>query len=344
MEASPRTPQHQLTISIPTYNRPQQVVQQVQSLLPMIDGRTVIRIIDNASPVNVLEMIRPLIPPALEGQVHLVQNPFNIGGNANILRCVELCQTEWLWILGDDDDVYPDALNTIFEDIALNPDSVFLNYTNRFFPREGSYQTTGFHDLIQRLDAIDTIAFVSSDIFRAPLLQAKLKYGYMYLYSWLPHVALMFSVIGRSGKANFSHRNLIDCEVGRKLGDQKFSIIAYCLGASTILDFAETKEDRSHLAELLFRGSDRLYVLYFHLAVAKLRGLEYTPSRFAGAQVYQRSLRYHPSLIFQAKLTFLRLFLTLWPQGLVSLFLFLGNRIYKRQIGMDDVPRVDVRM
>jgi hypothetical protein len=51
--------------------------------------------------------------PHIDAQ--LVRNKFNIGANANILRCLELVRNPWVWILGDDDLPLPNAIETILE-------------------------------------------------------------------------------------------------------------------------------------------------------------------------------------------------------------------------------------
>jgi len=48
------------------------------------------------------------------------------GGAGNVFRCLEECQTEWLWILSDDDPALPDAVAGLLAVCATNAVILFM--------------------------------------------------------------------------------------------------------------------------------------------------------------------------------------------------------------------------
>jgi abequosyltransferase len=82
-----------LTIAIPTYNRSEQIKATISLLLPQLTPECFLLIIDNHSDVPVSESLAALLATLPQSQYSIVRNRVNIGGNANIVRCFELCDT-----------------------------------------------------------------------------------------------------------------------------------------------------------------------------------------------------------------------------------------------------------
>lgn len=114
-----------LTIAIPTYNRPRQIKTQVEILVPQLCDEVRLLVLDNYSETPVTS----LFDDGTLSRFDIVRNQFNIGPDANIAKCVDLCTTEWLLILGDDDPMTDDAVATMLADLRSAPEgTVFLNY------------------------------------------------------------------------------------------------------------------------------------------------------------------------------------------------------------------------
>lgn len=116
--------EYQLSIYIPTYNRPSQIQRQVRCLLKQLTKQVKLVVVDNCSQTPV----ESLFTKEELSLFKIVRNPINIGGDANIARCHELCDTEWLWVLGDDDFVNENAVNIVLSFINEYPDVVWLNF------------------------------------------------------------------------------------------------------------------------------------------------------------------------------------------------------------------------
>ncbi len=103
----------QLTICIPTFNRWAQLEQSLDRILVNNSYGVKVLIIDNASDVAGFDQVLKVIERHNDKPCEVVRNPVNIGGDANILRCIELCQTPYVLVIGDDDFVVPNFLDVI---------------------------------------------------------------------------------------------------------------------------------------------------------------------------------------------------------------------------------------
>lgn len=118
-----------LTIAVPTYNRSRYLEQCLSTILPQAraaGGRIAVLVIDNASTdetPDVLASFAAEYPDVLATK----RNPVNIGGDANIAKCFEACETRHAWVFGDDDDLAPTALGTVLDLLqAHDPGVIYL--------------------------------------------------------------------------------------------------------------------------------------------------------------------------------------------------------------------------
>ena len=95
-----------LTIVVPTYNRAAYLKRAVESVLDQLpsapaDVSLVLRIYDNASTDRTPEVCADLV--AREPRMQVFRNNANIGGDANILRGLSEADSDYVWVIGDDD-------------------------------------------------------------------------------------------------------------------------------------------------------------------------------------------------------------------------------------------------
>ncbi len=243
-----------LTVAIPTYNRNEILNGNLKLLLPQLNESCRLLILDNCSPVPVEDTSRELLAqyPGLNCQI--VRNIANIGANANILRCIELCETPWVWILGDDDAPLPGAIPTILEETKAHPDCVLLNFAIDE-QREREWTTRGVEEVAHSLDASADLPWISSSVYRTRDFKANLKFGYQYIYSMLPHIAVMLVALDEKGACYFSRKRIMNSEV-RDLDipvNQQWSSINLALGYPILFDMPMKPAVR----ELLFKRLTR---------------------------------------------------------------------------------------
>lgn len=101
-----------LGICIPTYKRPEQLEKCVESLIAAAAPFEVpIFITDDSADDTNTEVYARL--HALYPHISVERNAQNLGIDRNILRCANICDCEYAWLIGEDDRMVPEAVATI---------------------------------------------------------------------------------------------------------------------------------------------------------------------------------------------------------------------------------------
>ena len=169
-----------ITIAIPTFDRNVLLGETVGFLLPQLTEECVLLVVDNASPTPVADAVAELAAAYPKVAFRIVRNRANVGGGGNILRCFELCETEWMWLLGDDDRVSANAIQKILRGLQEHPDALFFNYSSTCFTRKSGFVTTGILQFTEELDSFSNALFMSAGVFNTPRLLSFLRFGFIY--------------------------------------------------------------------------------------------------------------------------------------------------------------------
>jgi glycosyltransferase involved in cell wall biosynthesis len=198
-----------LTVAIPTYNRNNILIENIKHLLPQLKEDCELLIIDNASDVPIELTLNSLLSTYTVFKKRVIRNKYNIGGSANVLRCFELCETEWLWCLGDDDLIVENAVELIRTTLIKHPEAIFLNYTVPNIIRKKTIINNTLKEFIESIDHYGTLLCISASIFNFRALIKHLKIGYQYAYSNAPHIAILLSELVNGGKTVLMDKQLI---------------------------------------------------------------------------------------------------------------------------------------
>lgn len=121
-----------LGVSIPTYKRPDQLVQTVRSVAVAGGLQFDIPVFisdDSADETNasVLQVLRAEYPC-----LQISRNGKNLGIDSNILRSVDINTCDYVWILGEDDRLIEGAVETALKLLRTSPDFpfYFINYAS----------------------------------------------------------------------------------------------------------------------------------------------------------------------------------------------------------------------
>lgn len=107
-----------ISVYVPAYNRP----KTLDRLLASIDYRAAKVIVSDDSGTG------SLAPVAVKYPVDYQPQRYNIGRDANVLRALAVCDTEYLWVVGDDDWLLPGALDVVLRWIGEEaPDRLILH-------------------------------------------------------------------------------------------------------------------------------------------------------------------------------------------------------------------------
>ena len=190
-----------LSVVIPTYNRPEALIRTLAAILPQARLYGIpVCIIDNACPVPVEGLMDSF--PQFRDLVKIIRNRVNVGGNANLCRCFELCESEWMWMLGDDDLPDENCLVKILDEIELLEEQCcFVNFSSTIYNHPVSLNMDGLESLSKQVKTrrqASNLLFISAGIFHIPKCQKYLIEGYQNTYTCAPHLAIVFSVLGNN--------------------------------------------------------------------------------------------------------------------------------------------------
>lgn len=116
-----------LTIAIPVYNGAKTINRLLDCIINQNFSREDVDLIicDNGSTDNTLEVIKPY-----QSHYTLYRNETNLGADKNFELCVTRADSEYVWIIGDDDYLKDNAIEEILK--KLNRDNyacVFINFS-----------------------------------------------------------------------------------------------------------------------------------------------------------------------------------------------------------------------
>ena len=106
-----------LTLAIPTFSRSPYLAELLECLLPQFSPHTgenptaELIISDNASPDDTRAVVASFQQRGLPCKY--VCNSENIGADANFLQCLDLARGKYVWVMGDDDLLAPDAIRLL---------------------------------------------------------------------------------------------------------------------------------------------------------------------------------------------------------------------------------------
>ena len=133
-----------LSICIPTFNRPHELENCLNSILIAHQNYKELKfdicISDNFSNHDTLKIIKKYSNKfENENVIKFNKNNENIGGCLNILKSVSLSSSKYVWVVGDDDLILPNAFRILDELLKKNYDYYFVNsfnlnnsFTNKF--------------------------------------------------------------------------------------------------------------------------------------------------------------------------------------------------------------------
>jgi glycosyltransferase involved in cell wall biosynthesis len=127
-----------LSICIPTYRRPELLERCIRSALSSALDRPIRVVVadDAMSDANAPTMTQLI---AEHPNVHWHRNPRNLGIDDNIQNAVDLCRSDYAWLIGEDDTFVPGAVAAMVDRLQhLGVPFVFANYryTDQSMQRE----------------------------------------------------------------------------------------------------------------------------------------------------------------------------------------------------------------
>lgn len=206
-----------ITVAIPTYKRAARLLECLESLANNGD-----------TSIDVLVSINPPSPESAEvaksfekthpfHSLTINTNTSNIGAEANVLRCIEMANTEWVWVLGDDDRAEPGAIESIRSEIFQHPDACAINFSTSLLrhwaTREQTFATRGVEETIKKLDSFSNLLFISANVYRRATVIEHLSAGYKAIHAHCSQVAIVLDHLSHNPKREliFSSSYICSC-------------------------------------------------------------------------------------------------------------------------------------
>lgn len=267
-----------LTIAIPTYNRPAQIKKQVEILVPQLTDEVLLVVQDNHSDQPVAE----LFGDNILNKITIIRNKFNIGPDANIAKCVDLCKTPWLLILGDDDPMSDDAVATMVNDIRNAEDkTVFLNYDPKT-----NIKGRGLDEFLALPEQRYWCLFwMSGCVYNIELLKDSLYAYFGAISTMQPNIVLLVNALEKHSDYGFwiTGKN-IHREAGPDIGWSRESFVYSSL---FVLDLLHQHDDKlngtlfrtiagllyRHIIKIAEREKKTLHSYSLIIAIIKRRGI-----------------------------------------------------------------------
>jgi abequosyltransferase len=176
-----------LTIAIPTYNLPDKIRNTISLLLPQLTSEVKVLVLDNCSPVNVKQHLIEQFGEVVLDKVEVIRHKVNIGGDANFQRSFELCETPFIWMLGDDDRVEGYAVKSILEELNnfKDHDLIGINFNSNCcrVERTSAVTISNTRELSEKLDYFGNWLFISTSVYKTEEYRKYIRYQAWGAYS-----------------------------------------------------------------------------------------------------------------------------------------------------------------
>lgn len=196
--------QVKLTITIPTYNRAAELQAQLDRLIPQLTPQVRCCVYDNAS----TDETRQVMEKCVAEGISYFRSSYNGGAGRNMLRCLEECQTEWLWILGDDDAITPHAVVDLLS-VIQNCECEFIHTSSSLCRYDSDIVISNVPELFKRSN-IASLLWISCGIYKMSVFRPLLKAFALSISTCGPQAALVLSMLeAQNGKILLSSASLI---------------------------------------------------------------------------------------------------------------------------------------
>ena len=118
-----------LSVCIPTYNRPEHLLNCLNSLCLQDYKNFEVCISDNSSKANIKKLIAPYKKKL---NIKFNRNKKNLGFALNLLKVSKMASGEFIWFLGDDDLLVRNSIKTLINKMNNNKDVDFF-WVNSFY-------------------------------------------------------------------------------------------------------------------------------------------------------------------------------------------------------------------
>jgi glycosyltransferase involved in cell wall biosynthesis len=191
-----------LSIVIPTYNRNEKVLRLLSKLKSINeDYKLLVLVIDNNSEISTADYLKNE-NYHYGNEVKIIRNKGNVGLGGNLINSFLNCETEWMWLLGDDDLPLDDSIQKIIKVIENADDHNFLikfNSSAGQFPNH-NFEIKDIKGLIEfnnNFGYYSNMMFISNSIFRTNIILKETFYMSSAIKTMAPHLVGIYRCVAK---------------------------------------------------------------------------------------------------------------------------------------------------
>lgn len=155
---------NKLSIIIPTFNRWGVLAKTLENTLANNWAGVPVIILDNDSDPEGHEAVLDVMAKYKTVPCRIQKNIVNIGGDGNIIRCVEVCETPYVLVLGDDDFLAKDYLEKISYYLMQDQNWGYVSFKDRPFEGADKIYSSPV-DMVEACGDWSDLLFISTTIF-----------------------------------------------------------------------------------------------------------------------------------------------------------------------------------
>ena len=204
-----------LTIVIPTYNRERQLLRLLRSIERQnaIDKYYIV-ILNNHSDYDLEASIRDTFSGDFLDNIEIYNRPYNSGGDYNIASAFLFAKTDYLWIIGDDDEVLDGCIDIIVDDMEKYPNVPYFKYHIEGHSTYNEDLLIGNMPQFKKLFksgcfSAGDIIFLSNNVYNLKKAGQYISTSLYYSYCSVPHSIPMLRCLSDESPFVWSHREII---------------------------------------------------------------------------------------------------------------------------------------
>lgn len=267
-----------LTIAIPTYNRKEAITSKVNEISDYIESHNLseqieLLIMDNCSNqyniYNILENQKNI------SFINIQKNSGNIGAGANFLRCLELANSEYVWLLGDDEILDLSYLEKLLK--TIQDKDCYLLPHNESYAKNATYfgNFSSIDELFDNFWNLSSFFILSIFIFRKESVLNYLKDGYEAVVYQHPYSAIALSMLRDEKSIELISLPLLKVQQNA-YSNPRFDMVNACIDVvSTVKPFCTDTQFQTYLVKDFYPAREKT-VFGINIGITKKINIEKT--------------------------------------------------------------------
>jgi len=253
--------QEKFSIFIPTYNRWSVLAKTLETTLTNNSICVPVTIVDNNSHPEGLDAVLQVIAKFPHIPCKIVKNEINIGADANILRCIALCRTPYVLVLGDDDFLVDDYITKISRYLSSNVDWGCISFKDRSCNGFSDKTFDSPYEMVRFSNDWSELLFISTTIFNTKIFYAGMEEAQRAQFTCSSHLVGMLKGWEHQQDKTKQWKFLLSSErliatSGHARNAKSFDLI-YVFAGLPVLEYFFQAEDTHSIVRSAVKGSTR---------------------------------------------------------------------------------------